>query len=151
MIRGCTVMIHRNNRCFSSPRPPLHLHGFTVSRLQQVSIKRKNRKLCEESQSESNHWPSTTVIGLITVHQMQLSRHSYKILQQEIHSAPFNLFQESQHWGKIKLSKAAVLYRNWIHCRCHWNADPYNQTKGLPTKLHLQSSLKSIAVIISAF
>lgn len=34
------------------------------------------------------------MIGLITVRQMQLARHSYKILQQEIHSVPFNLFQE---------------------------------------------------------
>lgn len=34
------------------------------------------------------------MIGLITVHQMQLARHSYKIPQQEIHSVPFNLSQE---------------------------------------------------------
>ena len=34
------------------------------------------------------------MIGLITVRQMQLARHSYKILQQEIHSVPFNLSQE---------------------------------------------------------
>lgn len=48
----------------------------SVFQLQQVSVRRKKEKkkrrasYAKASQSESNHWPSTSVIGLITVHQM---------------------------------------------------------------------------------
>lgn len=58
-------------------------------------------------------------------------------------------FKKWQHWEKNKLSKATVQYKNWFYCRCHSNADPCNQTKRLPAKLHLQSGLKCTAVIIS--
>ncbi len=60
-------------------------------------------------------------------------------------------FKKWQHWEKTELPEATVLYKNWIHRRCHSNADPYNQTKRLPAKLHLQSSLKYTAAIISVY
>lgn len=121
---------HSDSRCFSSPLSLLHLYASTVSPLQQVSVKRRRRKkkksYVKASQSESNHWPSTAMIGLITVRQMQLARHSYKILQQEIHSVPFNLFQEvtTLREGQAPPPKQQFPYKKWIHCVRRSNSDP---------------------------
>lgn len=56
-------------------------------------------------------------------------------------------FKKWQHWEKTELSKATVLEKHWIHCRCHSNADPYNQTQRYPAKLHLQSGWKCTAIL----
>lgn len=114
---------HSDSRCFFSPVCLLHLHGFTVSQLQQVSVKKEKKRKERESyvkasQSESNHWPSTTMIGLITVRQMQLARHSYKILQQEIHSVPFNLFQEVTTLSEDRAPRSnGPVYKKWNSLR----------------------------------
>lgn len=132
----------------SPPSPWFHSLAATAG--VRKKKKKKKKSYVKASQSESNHWPSTTMIGLITVRQMQLARHSYKILQQEIHSVPFNLsFKKWQHCEKTGRPEATVTYKNEIHRGCHSNADPYNHNKRLPANLYLQSSLNFTEVIIS--
>lgn len=74
----------------------LHLISTSlVSQQQACSRYRKRSGSCvKASQSESNHWPSTTLIGLITVCQVQLAGMCYTILQQKIHPVKFHLLQE---------------------------------------------------------
>lgn len=68
----------------------------------------------KESQSESNHWPSTTVIGLITVCQMQLAGLCYTILEQKTDPVQFHLL----HWVTLRkaiVKKNGLKHQNWIH------------------------------------
>lgn len=146
MIRGRTVMISQWQQMLlkssvSPPSPWFH----SLSTAAGVRKTKKKESYVKASQSESNHWPSTTVIGLITVHQMQLSRHSYKILQQEIHSAPFNLFQ--------KVTTLRGDQAPWCNSPC-LKTEFFKgvvRTERLLNMLHLLSSLKSTAVIILVF
>lgn len=97
-----------------APLPSFHLHGFTVLLLKQVWVKRnrkkkeekKRRSNVKESQSESNHWPSTTMIGLITVCQMQLAGPSSKILTRKYTLSPSISFKKWQRREESRLPEA---------------------------------------------
>ena len=103
--------------CVSPPSPWFHSLAATAG-VRKKEKKKKKEKRERASQSESNHWPSTTMIGLITVRQMQLARHSYKILQQEIHSVPFNLFQEVTTLSEDRAPRSnGPVYKKWNSLR----------------------------------
>lgn len=104
--------------------------------------KEKETSYVKPSQSESNHWPSTTVIGLITVSQMQLAGCGNEILQQEIHSVSFNLSQEQTTLREDGAPRSySPVQKLQVHRGCRSHAGPYNHTGRLPANFHLESSL----------
>lgn len=77
------------------------------------------------------------MIGLITVHQMQLAGRRYEIRQQEIHPVPFNFSQEvtTVEEDGAPRSNSSFLRVN----KCHSNGHPYNQAKDTLQNIHPQS------------
>lgn len=158
VIRVCSVVISQDGKTQQktdvSPVFTVssfsYLHGFTFFlRQSQVHVGKKTKKptknhhelkterFVRNSQSETNHWPSTSVIALITVCQKKVSGPQRWDPSEGKLTLSLSISVKTQRWTE-KTARPNRAHRNWIHHRWHSKPELFIKTQGFPVKSNQQ-------------